>query len=101
QTAVSPSSRDELLDLAEGHDKVPRGGLIQTQRQKGGRQRAGRRDEPPRKRTLRILVRRRCARDEARAVAIAKTRAMREQGVAVGKIRVRVQRNRGDLELAR
>ena len=79
---------------------MPDGRLIQSQRQKRGCQFAGHGHEPSRERTLCIVFWRGCARDEARAIAVADTRAMREQGVAIGEIRVGVQRDRGDLELA-
>src|SRR5712692_4427182 len=91
----------KVLDLIEGHNDVPDGWLIQSQREERGREFAGHGYEPSRERTARVLPRCRFARDEARAVAIADARAMREQGIPVGEIRVRVQRDRGDFQLTR
>src|SRR2546422_727833 len=89
KTGVGFSGRDEVLDLIERHDDMPDGWLIQSQREKRGREFAGHGYEPSRERTSRTLPRRRFARDEARPVAIANARAMREQGIPVGEIRDR------------
>src|SRR6267143_3181733 len=101
KTDVGFSGRYEVLDLIKVHDDVPDRWLIQSQREERGREFAGHGYEPSRERTARVLPRRRFARDQARAVAIANARAMREQGIPVGEIRVRVQRDRGDFQLTR
>src|SRR6267143_739036 len=91
----------KVLDLIEGHNDVPDRGLLQSQLENRGRQFAGHGYEPSRERTARVLPRRRFARYQPRAVAITNARAMREQGIPVGEIRVRVQRDRGDFQLTR
>src|SRR6267143_2942381 len=91
----------KVLDLIEGHNDVPDRWLVQSQREKRGRQFAGHGYEPSRERTARVLPRRRFARYQPRAVAIADALAMREQRIPVGEIRVRVQRDRGDFQLTR
>ena len=99
KTGVGLSGRYEVLDLIERHDDMPDGWLIQSQREKRGREFAGHGYEPSRERTSRTLPRRRFARDEARPVAIANARAMREQGIPVGEIRICMQGDRGDFQL--
>src|SRR5262249_38669552 len=71
----------------------------QTQREECGRQLSRDSDETPGERLTRI-ARRRTLGHDARAVALADARAVREQGVAIGEVRKGVQRNSCDLELA-
>src|SRR5262245_2758831 len=95
QARVGLAVGDEPLDLIERHDDVLEIGLVESQREIGGRQRAGNRN--PLSLHLRGAV---LAGHDDRAVVVAHARAVRQQRVLVRKVRVGVERHRGDLVLA-
>ena len=84
-----------LLDLVERHDHVVDGRLVELQRQKRRRQLAGHGDAHALRATApggRVR-----ARTTDRAVVVAHARAVRQERVAVGEVRVGMERHRGDL----
>ena len=85
-----------LLNLVERHDDVLDRRVEQPQRQKCRRQFA----RAPRPARPSSDDGPSCLRDDHRAVAVAHARAVRQQHVAIGQMRVGVERDRRDLVLA-
>src|SRR6059058_1697585 len=92
EAGVRPPRRYVILDLIERDDDVPCGGLIELERQEGGRELARYRHEraSPRRQGAAGVGRSRSARHDAGPVAVADARAVREQRVPVGEVRIRV-----------
>jgi hypothetical protein len=80
-----------LLNPVEWHHRIFDGRIEQPQRHESGGQFAWHRDAHAFER------RRRRFRDDDRAVAIAHARAVRQEDVPVGQMRVRIERHRRDL----
>ena len=88
-----------VLDLVERHDHRVDVRLVELERQVGGGEEPRDGDLAPAERRARV-GRRRLARHQPRAVAVAHRGAGRQQGVPVRQVGVGVDRDRRDLELA-
>ena len=86
---------DGILDLIERRHHRLEIGLVELEREVGGGERTRDGDAL----AAHIGARHRRARDEARSIAVAHRRAVRQQRVALGEIGVRVNGDGGHLEL--
>ena len=95
QTSFGASVQNGLPDLVEGHDNVFEVGLVESQRQVGGRQ--GARDGDAGAFDLGRTTR---AGDDDGPVLVAHAGAVRQQRVLVDQVRVGVERDRCDFVTA-
>ena len=101
QSRVCAAGRHVVFDLIERHDHMPGGGLKQLEREKrrgeltghGDAHRAGAEGSPR-------IDGPGGTRHDARSVAVPEARAVGEQRVPLSEVRIGVQRDRRDLELA-
>ena len=96
EAGVGAARGDLVEDAVERQLAVPDLAEREAERQEGGRRQSGHDDLV----LAELLQGQRLARDDDRAVAVADAGAVRQQGVAVLHERIRVQRDRGHLELA-